>query len=62
MAWQWWLAALALFLIFEGLTPFLAPRLWKQGVRRIAELTEGQIRFIGLCSLFLGLLILAVVT
>jgi uncharacterized protein YjeT (DUF2065 family) len=62
MDWQWWLGALALFLIFEGLTPFIAPQAWKQGIKRITELSDGQVRFVGLCSLLIGLLIFVVVT
>ncbi len=62
MDWQWVLGAFGLFLILEGLTPFIAPQAWKQGIRRIAELTDGQIRFVGLASLLLGVLIWVIVT
>ena len=50
--------ALALLLILEGLLPFFAPRLWRDTFRRVMELTDGQIRFMGLSSLLLGLLLL----
>jgi uncharacterized protein YjeT (DUF2065 family) len=55
------LTALSLMLVFEGALPFLAPRFWRESFRRITELADGQLRFIGLCSMLagLGLLFLA---
>jgi len=53
-----WLVALALVLVIEGLLPFLAPRVWRDTMRRVAELTDGQLRFIGLGSMVAGLLVL----
>jgi uncharacterized protein YjeT (DUF2065 family) len=52
------LLAFALMLLIEGMLPFLAPRVWRDTFRRITELSEGQIRFIGLSSIVLGLLLL----
>ena len=52
------LTALALMLVFEGLLPFLAPDLWRDTFRRITEMSDGQIRFIGLTSMLGGLLVL----
>jgi uncharacterized protein YjeT (DUF2065 family) len=54
------LLAFALMLLIEGLLPFLAPRVWRDTFRRITEFSEGQIRFIGLSSIMLGLLLLTV--
>lgn len=51
--------ALALMLIVEGVLPFLAPNLWRDTFRRITQMSDGQIRFIGLSSMIVGLLILA---
>ena len=48
-------AALALVLVVEGLTPFLAPRAWRETFRKLTEMSDGQIRFIGLASIALGL-------
>jgi uncharacterized protein len=48
--------ALALLLILEGLLPFAAPRIWRDGFRRLTELTDGQLRFIGMISVCVGLL------
>ena len=47
--------ALALLLILEGVLPFAAPRLWRDGFRRLTELTDGQLRFIGMVSVGIGL-------
>ena len=56
------LLAFALMLIIEGLLPFLAPSLWRDAFRRITQLTDGQIRFFGLTSMLIGLLLLALAT
>jgi len=58
--WTPLLLALALMLILEGLLPLLAPRIWRDGFRRITELGDGQIRFLGLSSLLVGLLLLMI--
>jgi uncharacterized protein len=48
------LAACALVLIIEGLMPLLAPRTWRDTFRRVTELSDGQLRFIGLVSMVIG--------
>ena len=52
------LMAVALMLIIEGILPFLAPNLWRDTFRRITQMTDGQIRFVGLSSMLVGLLLL----
>ena len=52
------LMALALMLILEGVLPFLAPNLWRDTFRRITQMSDGQIRFVGLSSILVGLLLL----
>ena len=52
------LMALALMLILEGLLPFLAPNLWRETFRKITQMSDGQIRFVGLSSMLVGLLLL----
>ena len=54
------LTALALMLIIEGVLPFLAPGLWRETFRRLTEMSDGQVRFIGLTSMIAGLLLLFV--
>ena len=56
------LLAFALMLLIEGLLPFLAPHVWRDMFRRLTELADGQIRFIGLSSMVLGLILLMLVS
>ncbi len=53
------IAALGLMLILEGLMPLVSPPGWREAMRRIALLRDGQIRFIGLLATMAGLLLLA---
>jgi len=55
------LTAFALMLVIEGVLPFLVPALWRDTFRRLTEMTDGQIRFIGLTSMLTGLLLLYIV-
>jgi uncharacterized protein len=52
------LMAVALMLVIEGLLPFLLPAIWRQTFRKLTELSDGQIRFVGLSSMLVGLLLL----
>ena len=52
------LAALALMLVLEGVLPFLAPALWRENIRKMTEMSDGQLRFVGLTSMLGGLLLL----
>ena len=52
------LMALALMLILEGVLPFLAPNLWRETFKKITQMSDGQIRFVGLSSMIVGLLML----
>jgi len=51
-------AALALMLVLEGLFPFLSPGGWRQTFQRLLQLRDGQLRFFGLASILIGLLLL----
>jgi uncharacterized protein YjeT (DUF2065 family) len=55
------LTAFALMLVIEGILPFLMPGLWRETFRRLIEMSDGQIRFIGLSSMLAGLLLLYLV-
>ena len=52
------LGALALMMVLEGLLPFLRPGTWRALFERATRLSDGQIRFVGLSSLAIGLLLL----
>ena len=49
------LAAFGLVLVLEGILPFLAPRVWRESFRKLLELSDGQLRFMGLISMLAGL-------
>ncbi len=55
------LTAVALMLVLEGLLPFLFPGVWREAFRKLTELSDGQLRFIGLTAMLAGLLLLALV-
>ena len=55
-------SALALVLVLEGLFPFVAPGSWRRMFQRLVALHDGQLRFFGLCSMLLGLLLLWLLT
>lgn len=52
------LAALALMLVIEGVLPFVAPATWRETFRRLVAMSDGQVRFIGLTSMIVGLFLL----
>jgi uncharacterized protein YjeT (DUF2065 family) len=52
--------ALAMMLVLEGLMPLASPASWRQMFRRLADLTDGQIRFFGLVSVLAGLALAAI--
>ena len=55
-------AALALMLVIEGILPFTAPRIWRETFRTLIQMSDGQIRFAGLTSMLIGLVILFLAT
>jgi uncharacterized protein YjeT (DUF2065 family) len=55
------LAACALVLVLEGLLPLIAPRVWRDAFTRLTQLSDGQLRFIGLVSIGIGVITLMVI-
>jgi hypothetical protein len=51
--------AFGLMLVIEGVMPFLAPAQWREMLRRVSALADGQIRFFGLAMMVAGLAVLA---
>ena len=45
-------------LVAEGLFPLLAPSAWRETFTRLLQLRNGQLRFFGLTSISLGVLLL----
>ena len=53
-----WLVAIGLLLVIEGVLPFAAPALWREGFSRMLALRDGQLRFIGAASMLGGVFLL----
>ncbi len=59
--WETLLMAIALMLILEGILPFLSPQMWRETFKKLTEINDAQIRFIGLSSMLIGLALLLIV-
>ncbi|MDP1645064.1 MAG: DUF2065 domain-containing protein [Thiobacillus sp.] len=57
-----WLAAIGLLLVIEGVLPFAAPAVWRESFRRVLELNDGQLRFIGAASILGGVFLLMILS
>jgi uncharacterized protein YjeT (DUF2065 family) len=51
--------ALGIFLLLEGLLPLLAPRAWREAFMKMMQFNDGQLRFIGLVFVGLGLVLVS---
>jgi uncharacterized protein YjeT (DUF2065 family) len=60
--WETFLNAVALMLVLEGMLPFLSPQTWREAFKKMTEIEDSQIRFIGLTSMLMGLALLLVVS
>jgi uncharacterized protein len=58
MNWSDLLAAFALYLVLEGIMPFLNPRALKRTLLTFAALGDRQLRVAGLASMIVGLFLL----
>jgi len=58
MIWSDLLAAFALFLVFEGLLPFVSPASWRKSMQMVLQFQDGQLRLVGLVSIAAGLTLL----
>ena len=58
--WTIILTAIGLMLILEGALPFISPEKWRQLFIMVIQMKPSEIRFLGLSSMLLGLLILFV--
>jgi uncharacterized protein YjeT (DUF2065 family) len=61
MNWSDLAAALALYLVLEGITPFLNPQGMKRVMQAIANLGDKQLRIAGAVSMACGLVLLYLV-
>ena len=58
--WDLAIGACALLLIAEGLLPFLSPASWRRVFERALQMSDGQIRFLGMLSVLGGVILLLV--
>jgi uncharacterized protein YjeT (DUF2065 family) len=52
--WEDFARAVCLFLVIEGILPFLYPTRWRQMLARVVTLPDQQLRMMGLFSMLLG--------
>lgn len=55
------LAALGLFLVLEGIAPFINPRGVKRALARLLQIEDRELRIAGLGSMLVGVIILFLV-
>jgi hypothetical protein len=53
--WQFFLVALGLVFVIEGLLPFLAPHLWRRFMAQMVIQNDKTLRIFGLISMLIGL-------
>lgn len=59
--WADLLAAIALYLVLEGIMPFLSPAALRNAMARFVSLSDTQLRIAGLISMLAGVVLLFVV-
>jgi len=61
MMWRDLLVALALLLVLEGILPFLNPAGLRRTLLLLSDMTDSQLRFAGLTSMLIGIVLLYVI-
>ena len=61
MQWSDLFAALALYLVIEGLLPFVNPAGWRRNLALLSRLSDSQLRLFGLIIVASGLALLLAV-
>jgi uncharacterized protein len=61
MDWNDLLTGLALYLVLEGVLPFLSPDAWRRSMSLMAGLPGRQLRIFGLVSMLAGVALLVLV-
>lgn len=59
--WQEILTAVSLFLIIEGLIPFIGPKFYRHMVVRMVQLDDNTLRATGLTIVSVGIILLYIV-
>lgn len=61
MYWTEILTAVALVLVIEGMVPFVGPRKYRQIVAQMSQLSDNNLRTVGLVVMIAGLALLFIV-
>lgn len=59
--WEWLFSAFAMVLVLEGLMPFAFPEQWRNMLRKLIDSNNTTVRWCGLTSMLVGVLILVVI-
>ncbi len=59
--WQDILTAISLYLVIEGMIPFVGPNMFRQAVMRIAQMDDNGLRLSGLTVASVGVVMLYIV-
>lgn len=57
---SYFLTALGLLLVLEGILPFLSPNAWRRTILLLASQKDGFLRKLGISSMLIGLLLVYV--
>ena len=60
--WHELLVAIALMLVIEGVLPFLNPGRLRQALLLVTQMNDNTLRFAGLTSMLIGILLLNLLT
>jgi len=55
---NWLFSSLGLMLVIEGFMPLFFPQGWRDTFKKLITMKSGQIRFMGLVSFLLGLILM----
>lgn len=59
--WHDLLAAIALVLVIEGIVPFINPGAMRRALLKMVEMNDQSLRFAGLTSMIIGVILLYVI-
>ncbi|MBU6467958.1 MAG: DUF2065 family protein [Betaproteobacteria bacterium] len=54
------IVAIGMVLILEGIMPVIAPRQWRNTLLKLTQLSDGQVRWIGVIVMILGIVIIQI--
>ncbi|KRH78843.1 hypothetical protein FERRO_18410 [Ferrovum sp. JA12] len=54
------IVAIGMLLILEGIMPVIAPRQWRNTLLKLTQLSDVQVRWVGVIAMILGIVILQI--